>query len=104
MIFFLQLTLVLPSSLPPVVAPWSCAGCRADFGSIAVATETGADVTLVAGRLAGALIVTVTGMQLDGTSSVALQRGVCVCGWMRMGHWHWVNSPHPLIHTHTHTE
>ncbi|KAK2854224.1 hypothetical protein Q5P01_006885 [Channa striata] len=42
-----------------------------DLGSIAVATETGADVTLVAGRLAGALIVTVTEMQLDGTSSVA---------------------------------
>ncbi|KAJ4947664.1 hypothetical protein JOQ06_009697, partial [Pogonophryne albipinna] len=40
-----------------------------DFGSIAVATETGADVTLVAGRLAGALIVTVMEMQLDGTSS-----------------------------------
>lgn len=70
--------------MPPVVAPWSCAGCRADFGSMAVATETGADVTLVAGRLAGALIVTVMEMQLDGTSSVALRRegcvrAVCVC-------------------------
>lgn len=51
---------------------------------MAVATETGADVTLVAGRLAGALIVTVMEMQLDGTSSVALRRegcvrAVCVC-------------------------
>lgn len=58
-------------SVPPVVAPWSCAGCHADLGSIAAATETGADVTLVAGRLAGALIVTVMEMQPDGTSSVA---------------------------------
>ncbi|KAF0043356.1 hypothetical protein F2P81_004693 [Scophthalmus maximus] len=48
------------------------------FGSIAAATETGADVTLVAGRLAGALIVTVMEMQLDGTSSVALRREGCV--------------------------
>lgn len=58
--------------MPPAAAPWSFAGRLADFGSIAVATETGADVTLVAGRLAGALIVTVMKMQLDGTSSVAL--------------------------------
>lgn len=58
--------------------PRPCAGCCADFGSIAVVTETGADVTLVAGRLAGALIVTVMEMQLDGTSSVA-KSGVCVC-------------------------
>lgn len=69
--------------MPPVVALWSWAGCRADFGSIAVTTKTGADVTLVAGRLAGALIITVMEMQLDGTSSVALRREgcvrVCVC-------------------------
>uniref|UniRef100_A0AAV2LNG5 Uncharacterized protein n=1 Tax=Knipowitschia caucasica TaxID=637954 RepID=A0AAV2LNG5_KNICA len=52
--------------------PGPCAGCRMDFGSIVVVTETGADVTLVAGRLAGALIVIVTEMQLDGTSSVAV--------------------------------
>ena len=65
---------------------------------MAVATETGADVTLVAGRLAGALIVTVMEMQLDGTSSVALRREGCVravcvcvcvcaceCGWLRGG-------------------
>ncbi|CAB1418069.1 unnamed protein product [Pleuronectes platessa] len=43
-----------------------------DFGSIAVATETGADVTLVAGRLAGALIVTVMEMQLDGVCTTAV--------------------------------
>lgn len=80
-VFFLPLILFF-FIVPPVVAPWSCAGCRADFGSIAVATETGADVTLVAGRLAGALIITVTKMQLDGTSSVALQGeewGVYIC-------------------------
>lgn len=58
--------------MPPAVAPWTFAGCLANIGSIAVATETGADVTLVAGRLAGALIITVMKMQLDGTSSVAL--------------------------------
>ncbi|KAI4830886.1 hypothetical protein KUCAC02_002487, partial [Chaenocephalus aceratus] len=48
-----------------------------DFGSIAVATETGADVTLVAGRLAGALIVTVMEMQLDGNIIFHLP-----CQWM----------------------
>lgn len=96
--------------------PQSCAGCRADFGSIAVATETGADVTLVAGRLAGTLTITVMKMQLDGTSSVALrgeERGLYVCElvWMDGGRggegrgWHWVNSPHPPTHAsaHTHT-
>lgn len=86
--------------MPPAVAPRSCAGCRADLGSIAVATETEADVTLVAGRLAGALIITVMKMQLDGTSSVffrveerrvcarARLRAQCVCVCGRGRGWH----------------
>lgn len=115
-IFFHRLSLSRSLSLifflcHPLLPPWPCAGCRADLGSIAAATETEADVTLVAGRLAGALIVTVMEMQLDGTSSVALRREGCVhvgecvseSGWWREGGWHGVNSPHPLVHTHTHT-
>lgn len=90
--------------VPPVVAPWSCADCRADLGSIAVATETGADVTLVAGRLAGALIITVMKMQPDGTSSVALRGGVLnVDGWKGRRGWHQANSPHPPAYMRPHT-
>lgn len=78
--------------------------CRADLGSIAVATETGADVTLVAGRLAGALIITVMKMQPDGTSSVALRGGgLSVDGWKGRRGWHQANSPHPPAYVHPHT-
>lgn len=81
-------------------------------------TETEADVTLVAGRLAGALIVTVMEMQLDGTSSVALRREGCVhvgecvseSGWLREaggggGGLASGELPSPTsAHTHNHTE
>lgn len=96
--------------MPPAVAPWSCAGCRADLGSIAVATETEADVTLVAGRLAGALIITVTKMQLDGTSSVFFhveERRVCVRVWagegLALSELPSPTSAGACTHTHNHT-